>query len=251
MVDIIFTYYNNPDHLYRYIEYLNSSVLNEELLNNVIFTFVDDYSDEDKKAIDVFNKFELKINVKLFSILEDKGYNTGGARNVGCINASTNILASFDLDMIITNDNLSEIINLKHTITDNICYKFRSCVPVKTFNYKKGKWVHLNHRSSFIISKKLFCDGNFFDEDFSGQWGYEDFYFFRVLEHKQIPIIPTKSLLFLDRSATTPNIDRSKEQIKKYGHRLTEKMYNEKRKTKHLPVNPLRFKYELTYTSVL
>lgn len=250
MIDIIFTYYNNPDHLYRYVEYLNSSILDEELLNNVIFTFVDDCSDEDKKAIDVFNKFELKINVKLFSILEDKGYNTGGARNVGCINASTDMLVNLDIDCIITNDNLSEIIDLESTITDNVCYKFRRCIPEKTFNYKKGEWQFNNHAACFIISKKLFCDGNFFDEDFSGMHGYEDYYFFRVLDYKKTRILRTESLLFIDRRGTTPGIDRKNEQVQKYGYQPTKGMYNDKRKNKHLPVNPLRFKYELTYTNI-
>lgn len=253
MIDIIFTYYNNPTHLYRYLKYLNSSILEEKLLKNVCFTFVDDYSDKDKRAIDVFREFDFKINVKLYTILEDKGYNTGGARNVGCLNSTADMLVSLDIDNIITNDNLSEIVTLKQIITDDklpVCYKFTRCIPAKTFDYKKGTWEFNKHSAAFIINKKLFCDGNFFDEDFSGHHGFEDYYFFRVLKYKKIPIKYTKSLLFVDKTAATPNIDRRDQQIAKHGKQLTKQMYDGKRKIKHLPTNPLRFKYELTYTNM-
>jgi predicted glycosyltransferase involved in capsule biosynthesis len=105
------------------------------------------------------------IDLELFRVEEDIGWNNGGAKNLGMTQCITDWAFLCDLDHVLTNDNLEKLLKIERN--NNCYYTFdrydidKKCSLVKAQNI-------------FLINKDVFWSVGGYDEDFSGNYGYED-----------------------------------------------------------------------------
>ncbi len=133
------------------------------VLNRIHFIFVDDCS-----PIPVEIKIK-EINFTLAKVLDDIKWNQGGARNLGVHLSKTSKLILTDLDHIFSEKIFKDLL-LKKVPSE--IYRFRR----KDKNGEKVR-IHLN---TFFCSKATFFKSLGVDEEFCGNYGYEDVYFEKI-----------------------------------------------------------------------
>ncbi|MEO9256786.1 MAG: hypothetical protein ABI207_00310 [Crocinitomicaceae bacterium] len=137
----------------------------KDVLNKIHFIFIDDCS---PIPIIIKNK---KINYTLLRITDDIVWNQGGARNLGVTVAHSVKLILTDLDHIFPESVFKDLIFRK---TPSEIYKFR-----REFN---GKRID-SHPNTFFCSKATYFKSLGVDEEFSGNYGSEDIYFYDLQRH--------------------------------------------------------------------
>jgi hypothetical protein len=184
-VTVIYPYYMNIDLLMFHVENWNS--YSEEVRKNIQFIIVDDGSpfpilsrktskiddvkaDHHKKKIIEKNLIDLEninINLKIYRIRENLGYNVAGARNLGSLMATTDWIFFSDFDYVLPPEAAEKLV------------KF---VPEEDHIYfplwfkPNGKSAE-KHETNFLIEKHNFWKHGGYDEDFSGFYAYEENYF--------------------------------------------------------------------------
>lgn len=133
------------------------------LLKKIHFIFVDDHSPSEIK-ID-----SDKINYTLVRIKDDIKWNQPGARNLGVFLAKSSKLILTDLDHVFPERLLQHL--LKRKTPYSTIYRFRR----EKNNRKVG-----SHPNTFFCTKALFYRSLGVDEEFSGNYGYDDVYFLKL-----------------------------------------------------------------------
>ena len=177
-ISIIYTYYNQREMLKMLFEYYDK-FLPKELLKNIEFVIVDDCSQE-HPAIDYF-PLTKNINYSIWRT-DKKEYNVGGARNLGVKKATHDYIVSLDIDMILTNELLIEIFDCN--ISSDQYYRF-FIENILSIDLSSNKRYYKKLNSPFFIKKETYLMYSS-DEDFCGNYGYEDEYWKDVLSHNQI-----------------------------------------------------------------
>ncbi len=131
----------------------------EILLKKIHFIFIDDCS---PIPVKINSK---RINYTLLRIVDDIKWNQGGARNLGVHMSKTSKLILTDLDHTFPESILNDLVIKK---IPNYIYNFR--------RIKNGKKVN-SHPNTFFCSKSVFFKSLGVDEEFCGNYGYEDIYF--------------------------------------------------------------------------
>lgn len=149
------------DLLQRYSE------MDPDILKRIQFIIVDDCS-----PIKVEIPEHIHINYQLLRITTDIRWNQGGARNLGVVKAISPKIILTDSDHYFPPKLLSQILDSK--IPQNKLYKF------------KRTDINGNKQQSpcniFYTSKSVFFSVLGYDEEFCGNYGYEDV-MFRHFQH--------------------------------------------------------------------
>ena len=103
---------------------------------------------------------ESPIPVRLYSVLEDIQWNQPGARNLGMLMCSTEWVLSTDIDHILPAATAHKIMQI--SLTSRAFYTLGRIGAPKP---------HLN---SLLLTREAYWDAGGFDEDFCGNYGYDD-----------------------------------------------------------------------------
>ena len=137
----------------------------KEVRQKIQFIIVDDGS---PIPIEVNNP---KLNILLARVTEDIKWNQPGARNLGVHLARSSKLILTDLDHTFPESVLKDLI--RYPIPTSI-WKFR--------RKRNGAKVKA-HPNTFFISKATYFKTLGVDEEFSGNYGHDDIYFYMLQRH--------------------------------------------------------------------
>ncbi|WP_186756598.1 glycosyltransferase family protein [Echinicola salinicaeni] len=133
-----------------------------DILKKVLFVFVDDCS---PIPVNINSK---KLNFTLARINDDIKWNQGGARNLGVLLAKSSKLILTDLD---------------HTFPEEtLAYLLKAPLPKSLYNFNRLKdgQKHNIHPNTYYCTKSTFFKSLGVDEEFCGNYGYEDIYFLEL-----------------------------------------------------------------------
>jgi len=236
-LDIIYSYYNQFNLLATYLNHWNNNI-SEETRKNINFIIVDDNSTY--KASDIIKENNINCNLQCFYIKEDKGFNLSGARNLGVEKSKTENILIVDFDLVIYEDLIKEILNWE--LSEDICYRFKQ-TTVKGFDFKRNRYKFKVLNSTMYLKKSLYIKAGGTDEDFAGNYGYEDVYLRTYL--KQVLNVKFK-LINKNKLYQLPE-GKSKQVDRNNGPLKNKKILDKKIKTLSRPTDNIRFKYQLEY----
>lgn len=133
-----------------------------DLLDVIQFVVVDDGSPL------VFEIPEFDLNLHWLRITENIRWNQGGARNLAVVHAKSDKIVMSDLDHEFSEATLRALV--KRGNPGRTIYKFRRFNPMKNIN--RGP-----HPNIFFLSRARFLRLYGYDEEFGGEYGYEDLRF--------------------------------------------------------------------------
>jgi len=164
-LSLIHPFYNHnyalPAHIGNWMEW------DPQYKQSVEIIIVDDGSPE---PLDVSLLKGLDLNIKVFKVKQDILWNVTGARNLGITQASAPWLAMLDFDMSLLNRSLKDF--LKLTVDNNKTYWPFLWLPTKNQPHRT-RYPHCN---SFFINRETMIKCGMYDEDFAGEWGWEDIF---------------------------------------------------------------------------
>lgn len=144
-----------------------------EQKKNVEIIIVDDCSPE---PIDLgLLRPHKDLNLSVYKVIDDIFWNTPGVKNLGFTVAQADWVIAADMDIICTRDTLTGLWNLDYTDDKNQYWPYLN-FPSKN-HPERLRHPHVN---SYVMNKRVFWELGGYDEDFSGQYGYEDIWFHRV-----------------------------------------------------------------------
>ena len=175
---------------------------------------------------------DFNLNLRWIKINENIKWNQSGARNLGALSAKSDKLIITDLDHIFYEDTLKFIANYafkKHEI-----YKFRR-THIHRNNFISGNYP--SHGNVFAMSRGDFLKYFGYDEEFAGNYGYEDNfcaeyfdalgfkrkyitkrkYFYRERDDNDVNRKSSYHSLNRDDSQNKIIYEKKKEKMKKYG----------------------------------
>jgi len=161
MVTIVIPYFNQPLMYQKQVEELN------KLKGNFKVIFIDDFSDTPMNPDPKFSYYK---------ILDDKGVNWQGAKNLGTLLATSKWILHTDIDHTLTQEAL-DYIN-QTTIEDHKAYKFRRQI--------KGQEKD-PHPNSFLITRDSFIQKGGYDLRWQGTKGGEHD-FIKQLDFELLPV---------------------------------------------------------------
>lgn len=134
----------------------------EALMRKIQFVIVDDCS-----PIPVRIPSTIRLNYKLLRVKDDIRWNQAGARNLGVVEAACPKIILTDIDHRFPEELLRQIVDSR--IPGNRLYKFKR-------RNQEGKKLN-SPCNIFYTSKSVFFKALGYDEEFCGQYGYEDVMF--------------------------------------------------------------------------
>lgn len=108
------------------------------------------------------------LNLRLFRVLDDIDWNMPGCRNLAAIQSQSDWLLYFDVDNIITAEQMEMIVLALGGLDKKTLYCFK-----RIYNEVEVE-PHIN---TYLISRSGFFAVGGYDEDFSGHYGFEDVIF--------------------------------------------------------------------------
>jgi len=151
---------NSYDPIKKLLEIYSS--YKEEVLKQIHFVFIDDGS-----INPITINQNVNLNYTLVRINENIKWNQGGARNLGVQFAKSENIIVTDLDILFP-ENLFESLLYFHPPRNSI-FKF------VTYSEMKPIEPHFN---VFFMNKDVFLRTKGTDEEFSGEYGHEDTFFY-------------------------------------------------------------------------
>ena len=133
-----------------------------EVIEPIQFVIVDDCS-----PLPITIPQEIKLNISLYRIQSDIRWNQCGARNLGVVHAKSPRILLTDSDHYFPEKLLKNILHSR--IPKRNIYKFKR---ISQQGATMGKNINI-----FYTSKAVFFQALGYDEEFSGNYGYEDVYF--------------------------------------------------------------------------
>jgi len=206
-LSIITHFYNHTKKVLEQIEYFEH--LQNSISEEVEFIIVDDCSTE------ILDFKKNSLNLKLLRINTDIKWNQGGARNLGFFSASGKWALAFDIDQKLTAEALPFIIHNINLFDSNTLYY----LAAKNV-YNSIDNVHSDfHVNSFLVNITQFKLIGMYDEDFSGNYGYEDIYMGHMWDANGGKRAVLKEPFFFDENLNfrTENLDRNLEKNHELG----------------------------------
>lgn len=166
-ITFVFPYYNSSNLIPQQIEMWDS--YSDEIKKNLTIIIIDDCSTD--KIINHINENEIKdkkLDLRIYEILEKKGWNSYGANNLGMCMADTQWVLRSDFDWMIPNSVIGYLMNKELAdLSSRIYYTFKSKVLQTDEEIQCGPNI-------FFMPKSLFWMAGGYDEDFSGEYGWAD-----------------------------------------------------------------------------
>lgn len=140
--------------------------LPDDLRQRLEFVVIDDFSDP---PLTVDRDPGLPaLNLRLLRVEDDIDWNMPGCRNLAAVQATSPWLLFFDIDNVLSPDDLAKVVQGLPRLKPTIRYVFRRT--------QDGQDVE-PHLNSFLVSRWGFLRAGGYDEDFCGHYGYEDVLF--------------------------------------------------------------------------
>ncbi|MGA2544998.1 MAG: glycosyltransferase family A protein [Rectinemataceae bacterium] len=155
----VYSYYNQPE-MSRHIERRINSY-DEAIRSDIEVIVVDDGSKSAPLAL-----LSLDCASRFFRIRDDIGFNNGGAKNVGITHAAGLWCVLMDLDHWFDIENISALYRLSRREDGSRWFQFS--------RLRDGIARGVNPNLKMAMRDNL--ASNLYDEDFSGNYGYEDIY---------------------------------------------------------------------------
>lgn len=232
MISIIHPYYNNIQTFYY--QHSQWSQFSEYAKENIEIVVVDDGSPAYPcKAPQHSNG----VDIKILRIEEDIPWNTAGAANLGITEAKYDWIFHIDMDKGVSAYNADRFLWLD--FSDPLVQYWPQLLrtSVNTRGVVTDKFM-TPHYNSYLMNKKTFWKTGGYDEDFGGNYGYQDSLFHydcKPLGLKTVRLMDQKKepyLNFLDTSYACPDsrclVDRGSGNGKLYKdkvHGLVERNY--------------------------
>lgn len=225
-ISLISHHYNSHDKAQALVNHLAN--MNPEVTNNVELIIVDDCSDT-RQVLDARG-----IDLKHLRVIDDIPWNQAGSRNLGALTAAGQWLMFFDIDQLISEYGLTYAVSHCNSLQAKMMYFFQ----VEGFidsNINQALTVHPN---TFLVNAVQFRIDGMYDEDFAGNYGYEDIYLPYLWEKNggmraMLGNVP----FFRDQNFKTNSLSRDLEPNKLVSRR---KMLEGIKRPKHL----IRFEWE-------
>jgi predicted glycosyltransferase involved in capsule biosynthesis len=162
------------------------------------YIIIDDCSPQE-----IYEKCEID-NFTVFRINRDIPWNIAGARNLGFHVSSTDWVLGADIDHVVTSDAAEKILSLDLSNPD-VAYTF------KRVSEKDG-YVGCPAIINILMNKMRFFEMGGYDEDFSGNYGREETFFWHCLQRHSIKIVQCDHihLNWHPRYAATKGLKRDK-----------------------------------------
>lgn len=166
-VSIVAAFYfdqKSADSLYRMLDHYTR--YSAEVRSKIQLVLVDDCS-----KIEVKIPNGIPLNYQLLRVKDDIMWNNGGARNLGVVHARTSKIVLTDIDHVFPEKLLGKIID--HRARKSTFYKFKR-------TDHEGNAIR-TPRNLLYMTKGLFFDALGYDEEFCGNYGFEDSFFIDLL----------------------------------------------------------------------
>ena len=150
------------------------------------------------KLVDLSN-----LDISIYRVTDDIPWNQHGATNLGIQECSTEYVMVIDMDTVVSENLAVELLKLANLNAENVAYRFN--------RMREDGSVHNKiHPKVCLINKKEFWEVGGYDEDFCGNYGHNDDWFWYRWEYhnKQVE---NKSDLYLgmrDEYGRSPNMVR-------------------------------------------
>ena len=132
-----------------------------DIMRKIHFVLVDDCSPVE---IDVSG---YDLNIDLIRIKDNIPWNQAGARNVGVMYAKSDKILLSDIDHVFPEHTLKELVLRRNPVTN--FYKF--------YRRRDDGSIGKGHPNTFFMSRSRFIRFYGYDEEFSGNYGAEDYRF--------------------------------------------------------------------------
>jgi predicted glycosyltransferase involved in capsule biosynthesis len=197
-LSLITHYYNNTQKVGELIDHLSS--FSEDLRKRFELLLIDDNSEE----LAQFNS--PRLNLKHYRIESPINWNQAGSRNLGVMMSTNPWLLLFDVDQFLIENAFSGLLNSLHNLETSTIYYFKVDNFIDS-NLNQPLTVHPN---SFLAQSQRFKEWAMYDEDFAGNYGYEDLYLPYVWEKSGgNRKLVGDTVLFNDKGFKTTNLNRS------------------------------------------
>lgn len=168
----VLPFFNNRpsviSHIRNWTEILSLDLVDCEMI------LVDDCSNEDHQV----PRMERLAYYRIQSPIE---WNQSGARNVGAYHSTAEWLLLSDIDYVVSATDFKVLYSHLNSLNPESIYFFSA-------KSHDGKDI-APHPNSFLVNRVNFLRIGGVDEDFSGNYGFEDIYFVKLWEHHFGPSI--------------------------------------------------------------
>ena len=161
---LITHHYNGHDRVITLLDHIASFA--EEIRSKLSIIVVDDYSDE-SQALPQYD-----LDITQYRVLTDIPWNQCGARNLGVFMSETPWALLFDVDQHPRERGIKYILHHYEQLQPDTMYSFRVSNYLDA-NDHQALEVHPN---TLLVPVTNFKEFGMYDEDFAGNYGYEDLY---------------------------------------------------------------------------
>ena len=248
-------FYGEVDRLKR-LYYDSWTKYSKEIKNKLRIILVDDCGTPAIHETVANINIDSNLYIKVFRITNNLRYNTAGALNLGCTNASTDFILMMDNDCTFLPAEMHKVMQLRPL--DGWLYKFKRN---RITNDPKLKAINRYLPCTNLLHRNVFTAVGGFDEDFTGEYsggyGYFDCHFdYKVLQklftrgcvHE---VIVTEYMDAVDPNVTGTGLKNVKKVERSEGHmRMNKSLYRKKQNNHSLNnYEILRFPWEKVYES--
>lgn len=166
-ITLISHFYGNTDSVNYQIQNWNN--FKNEIKDITSFLLIDDCSPEKIEEKDA----DTDLSLSIYRIKDDIKWNQAGARNLAALLTKTEWAIFFDIDQIINHEPFYNLLNNLQHLNRNVMYHLKSTGVIDTNNNNNT----LDFApSTYLVNTHKFREIGMLDEDFSGNYGYEDIY---------------------------------------------------------------------------
>ena len=204
---LITHHYNGHDRVITLLDHIASFA--EDIRSKLSIIVVDDYSDENQ----ALPKYGLDITQ--YRVLTDIPWNQCGARNLGVFMSQTPWALLFDVDQHPRERGIKYILHHYEQLQPDTMYSFR----VSNYFDANDHQALEVHPNTLLVPVTNFKEFGMYDEDFAGNYGYEDLYLPVMWEMRGGKrIVLGKEIYFDDVGYKTSSLSRDIEVNKPIAH---------------------------------
>jgi predicted glycosyltransferase involved in capsule biosynthesis len=207
LLTIVIHVYNQAEAVKKHVDFWKK--LPSHISSRLAFICIDDFSDDPL----VISKEHL--NLRLFRITDDIDWNMPGCKNLGAVMTKTDWMLFFDIDTFIETDGFDKILSGIEGLNPKALYRFRL--------QKDGLELD-SHINTLLLNRDSFFEAGCLDEDFAGNYGYEDVHFNMIWNKNIGPTIIITNIIFNLLNYPTVKLNRDTKINQALG---TRKIYEE------------------------